>query len=423
MVVLSPTPRPSDGRGAPDQEGRSTLAVLRQALAHPMASYWLILVSTGLLLALGTMMVLSASSVLGLAEYDDAYYFVKRQVVFLGVGLVAMWALSRRPVPQLRVLAWVSWFASVVLLLMLFTPLGVDVNGNTNWVSIPGLSFFNIQPSEMAKLSIVLWSADVLARKEPLLDQPRHLLIPFLPMVGALVGLTLLGGDLGTAVVMGAIVLAILWMVGTPIRVLAVLGLAAAAGVAAMVLTSPNRIRRLVSFLNPTVDTEGVAMQPTLGVWALASGGWWGLGLGKSRQKFGGLVEAHTDFVFAIIGEEMGLVGTLTVLALFMVLGYAGLRVALRSDSTFCSMLAAGTTAWFASQALINLGVVLRLLPVMGVPLPFVSYGGSAMLANLAALGLLLACARHEPAARALLARRRGTPRPRMTAVIGSRRR
>nr|WP_231747948.1 putative lipid II flippase FtsW [Auraticoccus cholistanensis] len=414
----SPAPPPAPGRGS------GSLASIRQALAHPMASYWLILVSSGLLLVLGTMMVLSASSVLGLADYDDPYFFVKRQVAFLGLGLVGAWVLSRRPLAWLRVLAWVVWFLAVVLLLLLFTPLGVEVNGNTNWVAIPGLDFFNIQPSELAKLAIVLWGADVLARKEPLLDQPRHLLVPFLPMVGVLVGLTLLGGDLGTAVVMAAIVFGILWMVGTPVRVLVVLGLAAAAGAAAMVVSSPNRVRRFVSFLNPSVDTEGVAMQPTLGVWALASGGWWGLGLGASRQKFGGLVEAHTDFVFAIIGEELGLVGTLTVLALFSVLGYAGLRVALRSDSTFCSMLAAGITAWFLSQALINLAVVLRLLPVMGVPLPFVSYGGASMLTNLAALGLLLACARHEPAARRLLARqRRGDPRPRMTAVIGSRRR
>lgn len=418
MALLSPrsATSSSDGSGA--------LASLRQTLAHPMASFWLLLVSAGLLLALGAMMVLSASSAVALSPpYEDPYYFVKRQVVFLVVGVAGAWFLSRRRPEQLRVLAWVAWFVAVGLLLLLFTPLGQDVNGNTNWVSIPGISFFNLQPSELAKLSIVLWGADVLARKEALLDQPRHLLVPYVPMVGILVGLTLVGGDLGTAVVMGLIVLAVLWMVGTPIRVLLLIGLAAAAGAAAMVLTSANRMARFASFLDPGSDVQGIAMQPTLGVWALASGGWWGLGLGRSRQKWGGLVEAHTDYVFAIIGEELGLVGTLTVLVLFLVLGYVGLRIALRSDSLFMRMLAAGITAWFAAQALINLGVVLRLLPVMGVPLPFVSYGGSAMLSNLAALGLLLACARQEPAARALLARRgRVAPRPRMTAVVGNRR-
>lgn len=423
MSLLSSRP----GTAAPTTQDvrRSAVVSLRQALAHPMASYWLILVSAGLLLVLGAMMVLSASSPVALSEKfgSDPYYFAKRQIVFLAVGLVAAAMLSRRPLAQLRVLSWVSWFAAVALLALLFTPLAHSSGGNTNWISIPGITFFNIQPSELGKLAIVLLGADLLARKEPLLDQPKHLLIPFLPMTGAVVGLTLVGGDLGTAVVMGAIVLGILWMVGTPIRLLLVLGLGAASAAAALVLTSKNRMDRFAIFLSPPTDVDGAAMQPIRGVWALASGGWWGVGLGASRMKWSGLVEAHTDYVFAIIGEELGLVGTLTVLGLFLVLGYAGLRVALRSDSTFARMLAAGVTAWFGAQALINLGVVLRLLPVMGVPLPFVSYGGSAMLANLAGLGLLLACARNEPAARRLLARRRGAPQPRMTAVTGSRRR
>uniref|UniRef100_UPI0018E56D62 putative lipid II flippase FtsW n=1 Tax=Desertihabitans aurantiacus TaxID=2282477 RepID=UPI0018E56D62 len=419
MTILS-SPSSSDRSAEPTSPAAAPglSSSLRQALAHPLASFWLVVVSAGLLLALGTMMVLSASSVVGQVEYDDPYYYVKRQIVFLVAGLGALWFLAYRPPRHLRVLAWVSWFVSVGLLLLLFTPLAVSAGGNTNWVAIPGLDFFNIQPSELAKLSIVLWGADVLDRKEKLLDQPRHLLVPYVPMVGVLVGLTLVGRDLGTAVVMGVIILAVLWMVGTPLRLLALLGLLAAGGAAALVLTSENRVNRFLSFLNPVQDTDGIGMQPTLGVWALASGGWWGVGLGASRQKFGGLVEAHTDFVFAIIGEELGLVGTLTVLTLFLVLGYAGLRIALRSDTTFCRMLAAGITAWFMGQALINLAVVLRLAPVMGVPLPFVSYGGAAMLVNLAALGLLLACAREEPQARRLLRRRSSSPRPRMTAVV-----
>jgi cell division protein FtsW len=199
------------------------------------------------------------------------------------------------------------------------------------------------------------------------------------------------------------------------------LGLVGVAGVVALFATSGNRMRRLAAFLNPGSDVGGANLQGTVGMYAIASGGWWGVGLGASRQKWGSLPEAHTDFIFAVIGEELGLFGSLAVLALFLVLGYAGIRIALRSDNAFSRYAAAGVTAWFMVQAVINLGVVLRLLPIAGVPLPLVSYGGSALLANLGALGLLVACARNEPAARAALRRSRRRTVPRMTTIIGSR--
>lgn len=395
------------------------LRSVRQMLAHPMAEQWLIIASTALLVVLGSMMVLSASVPLALRVYEDPYFFVKRQIVFLLLGVVGAAFLSRASERTLKAIAWVTFVPAVLLLCLLFTPLGDNRGGNTNWVNI-GIPWFSLQPSEAAKLSIILWGAVVLAAKEKLLDQPKHLLIPYLPGVAILVGLTLLGGDLGTAIVMGVIIFGVLWLVGTPFRVLAALVGVALAGIGAMVWISPNRMNRFIAFLEPVGDTTGINMQPTLALWGMASGGWWGVGLGESRLKWSGLGEAHTDFVFAVIGEELGLVGSLTVLLLFGVLGYAGLRVAIHSTSRFLSLVAGGITIWFLGQALINVAVVLRMAPVMGVPLPFVSYGGSAMLANLAALGILIACSRRTPRAVAFLA---GRSRGRVLAVVGSRQR
>ncbi len=387
-----------------------------------MASYHLVMAAAGLLLALGMMMVLSASSVYAYIHTGDSYYFVKRQVVFLIGGLVVAWLVSRASLSKLRLLAWCGLGGSLFLLVLTYTPLGVDINGNRNWVDL-GSSLFRVQPSEFAKLAMVVWSADVLARKYKLLEQPKHLLFPLLPVNGLLILLVVFQGDVGTAVVMAAILVAVLWIVGAPMRIFVTLSVAGVAGLAAAILTSTNRMQRFAAFLNPAADQAGTNLQQTVAGYALASGGWWGLGLGASRQKWGGLPEAHTDFVFAVIGEELGLFGTLAVLGLFLVFGYAGIRIALRSDDHFSRIVAAGITAWFVGQALINLGCVLRLLPVAGVPLPMVSYGGSALLANLAAVGLLLACARNEPEARRMLgqAGRQRKPKPTMTTVIGSR--
>jgi cell division protein FtsW len=270
---------------------------------------------------------------------------------------------------------------------------------------------------------MIIWGADVLARKEKLLEQPRHLLFPYLPVCLMLILLVVFQGDAGTAVVMASIMVGVLFIVGTPMRVLAVLGLCAVGGVVTLFVTNAERMRRLAAFLDPTADLNGANDQANAGMWAIASGGWWELGLGASRQKWGGLPVAHSDFIFAVIGEEFGLFGSLIVLALILVLGYAGLRIATRSDEPFRRYAAGGVTVWFMVQALINLAVVLRLLPIAGVPLPLVSYGGSALIANLLALGVLLSCARHEPDARKLLAARSSKkPKRRVSTVIGFRR-
>lgn len=405
-----PSSRP---RQATDQPARTWSDRARDLLASPLADYLLIATVSAILLALGFMMVVSASSVVGERRFGDPYYFAQRQAVFLGVGLVMAWSLSRRSLAALRALGWVGLCLAVVLLSATFVPgLGINVNGNRNWLQL-GTSILRIQPSEFAKLAMIVWGATVLASKQKLLDQPRHLLFPFVPTSMLLIGLVAMENDLGTAMVMSAIMMAILFCVGAPKRVLAALVLGGVAVVGIMVKVSANRSGRLSQFASGEQS-----QQVERAMYALASGGWWGRGLGQSRQKWGSLPEAHTDYVFAVLGEELGLVGTLLVVGLFLALGALGLRVALRSDKPFARYAAAGITCWFLVQASINILVVLNLLPVLGVPLPLLSYGGSALLANLLALGVLLACARNEPDARRVLARRSQTPRPRLSTVV-----
>lgn len=427
MAILSPGPTSTSGDPEPTRSiqavTRSTGSWIKQLLNAPLANFYLVLVSAGLLIALGVMMVLSASSVFAYMNYGgDSFYFVKRQVGFLVVGLMAAFLLARTGPEKLRKLAWPSMGVAAVLLILVYTPLGVSVGGNRNWLRF-GTDLLRMQPSEYAKLAIIIWSAHVLAINAHRLKYVRFLLSPLLPGVGLIILLIVFQGDMGTAMILLGILAGILLVVGTPWKVLATMAAIGATGVALMTVTSPNRMRRFVAFLNPSHDTGGANMQATVGVYALATGGWWGVGLGASRQKWGSLPEAHTDFIFAVIGEELGLIGAIAVLGLFVILGVAGFRIAMRSDTMFGRITAAGITTWFMFQGMVNLAVVLRMLPVMGVPLPLVSYGGNALLANLMALGVLLACARHEPEARALLAGKQRRPRqPRMTTVVGSRR-
>ena len=398
----------------------SVAAWLRVVLDRPLTSYHLVLGATAILLALGVLMVLSASSVNAYVNHKDSYFFVKRQMIFVAVGIVGAIVIMKLSPSTLRILGWFGVAMALILLLLTYTPLGIDVAGNRNWLNV-GSDSYAIQPSEFAKLAMIIWGADLLARKQSLLDQPKHLLIPYLPVCGTLILLVVFQGDAGTAVVMAAIATGVLWIVGAPLRVLTALTAAGTAGVITLFVSSPVRMRRLTAFLDPSAHLNGANDQANAGMYAIASGGWWGVGLGASRQKWGGLPEAHTDFIFAVMGEELGLFGSLIVLALFGVLGYAGLRVAGRSDDEFSRYAAGGVTVWFIFQSLINLGVVLRMIPIAGVPLPLLSYGGSALIANLLAIGVLLSCARREPAARQLLESRSAKRAPRMTTVVGSR--
>jgi cell division protein FtsW len=408
---------------APTRGPASTIEALqwlRSMLDRPFTSYHLVLGSVALLVVVGVMMVLSASSVNAYLTVGDSYFYVKRQLIFLGAGVLGAFGIMKLPSSTLRLLSWFGVALAAILLILTYTPLGISVNGNRNWLYL-GSSLFSIQPAEFAKLAMIVWGADVLTRKYRLLDQPKHLLVPFLPVSAVLILLVLFQGDAGTAVVMAVIAAGILVVVGAPLRLLLALASAGVAGVVAIFLTSPVRMRRLTAFLDPTLDLTGANHQANAGMFAIASGGWWGVGLGASRQKWGSLPEAHTDFIFAVLGEEFGLFGSLVVLAMIGILGYAGIRIAIHADDLFVRFAAGGITTWFMVQALINLAVVLRMLPIAGVPLPLVSYGGSALVANLLAVGVLLAGARREPEARQLLARKAMRPQRRMSTVVGSR--
>ncbi|WIY81646.1 putative peptidoglycan glycosyltransferase FtsW [Propionimicrobium sp. PCR01-08-3] len=404
------------GLGQLGTRGNSNIA---RALSHPLADYYLVLVSASLLVGLGVLMVLSASSPWSsVTNQGDAYYYLVRQLVFLCIGIPVAWWLSRRGEQAYMVFGWLGLIGSIGLLALIFTPLGLDAYGNRSWLQIPLLG--TIQPSEFAKAALILWSAAVLANRTKTLNDPKRLLFPFLVGFGVIEGMVLLQKDLGTALLIALIMFAMLWFVGAPMRVVAALGAAGALLVGALVVTDTERMHRLFSFMNPG---EASSDQPMNAIYALASGGWWGEGLGRSRQKWGGLYNgAQTDYVLAVLGEEMGLFGTLFVLVLFFVLAFTGLRIAARSSSRFLSYAAGGMTAWLTIQALINVFVVMRLLPVVGVPLPFLSQGGSALLANLIAVGILLGAARQEPeAAKLLAAGHKGRP-PKMTSVVDTRR-
>jgi cell division protein FtsW len=411
------------GLRAPGTE-RAAAAEHVSLLQRPATPYYLLLGASTLLLVLGVVMVFSASSVVAFAFMGSSMAIVSKQAMWVVIGLPLMWFASRLPTKAWRLFAHVGLVTSVALLVLVVVA-GTEVNGNKNWLDFGGP--FRIQPSELAKLALVLWAADLLARKDRLLGQWKHLLVPIVPVGGFILALVLLGGDLGTAIIIAAILGALLWVAGAPTRLYLLAAAPAALVFAYMVNTRSTRMSRITVWLHPDqADPLGNGLQALHGKFALASGGWWGVGLGGSKEKWGSLPEAHTDFIFAIIGEELGLVGTLAVLALFGLIGYAGLRVALEATEPFVRYAAAGVTAWVLVQALVNIGAVLGLLPITGVPLPLVSYGGSALVPTMLGLGMLLSFARprtgRRQRLRSLLARRRGSdPTPRNGRIPASR--
>ena len=349
-------------------------------------------------------MVLSASSVYALERYGNSYAMAIRQLLWVAAGLPIALVASRLPHRFLRALVYPALLVSIILLALTYTPLGVQINGNRNWLSFGGP--FMLQPSEAAKLALVLWGADLLARKEKLLSEWKHLIIPYVPVCGLVLALVLGQGDLGTSLVLFSLVLVVLFVVGTPMRFFGLCVLAVGAIVSYLAVSRPHRFDRLITFLDPFADYRDSGWQAAHSLFALGTGGWWGVGLGNSREKWGSLPEAHTDFIYAVIGEELGLAGTIVVLGLFLTLAFVGVRIALRAENAFTRLATAGIVGWLTAQALVNMGAVLGLLPIAGIPLPLVSYGGSAMLPTLFAVGLLVSFARNEPAARTALADR-----------------
>jgi len=397
---------------------RRTLPWLER-LESPVTTYYLLLSATAMLVIIGLAMVLSASSVTSYKDTNSSYTIFLNQLQFAVAGVIAALVASRLSLKIWKRISVPLLMAALVLQTLVFVPgLGVSVNGNRNWIHIAGQQ---VQPSEFAKVALVLFGATVLTKKRRLLGRFTHVAVPLVfPAGGLLLLLVLGGGDLGTALVLLAIVGGMLFVAGVPARMFLVAGAGAAALAATMALTSANRMGRIHTWLAGCTDPTK-CFQTIHGRYALADGGWWGLGLGASREKWSWLPAAHNDFIFAIIGEELGLPGTLAIIALFGLLAFACYRLVLRSNDFFVRVATAGVMVWILTQALINIGGVIGLLPVIGVPLPLVSSGGSALVATLFALGMLVSFARNEPGCQAALAARPGVVR-RSLAVLPTRR-
>ena len=401
--------RVTRGRAQAQGRERTLWREWARSLDRPLTSYYLILGTGVLLIGLGLVMVLSSTMVNSITETGSAFSMFQKQLVSAVIGLPLMFLASHMPQQVFRLVCYPAMIVSAALLLLTVFQ-GVEINGATRWLDIGGLV---VQPSEPAKLAFALWGATILARKDELreLTEWRHLLIPLLPGCGLLVLLVLLGSNLSTALVFLITFLGLLWVVGAPGRLfVAMFGLVLGLAVIAIAI-EPYRMARVTSFLDPGSDPLGSDMQSLHGLYALGTGGLLGVGIGESREKWGFLPFAESDFVFAIIGEEFGLLGSLLVLMLFGVLGYAGLRVAFRVKEPFPRMAAFAIVVWILGQAMINVGAVIGLLPVTGVPLPLVSYGGSSLITTMTALGVLLALAKTEPQAHKALAAR-GPSRP-----------
>lgn len=387
---------------------------LRRWWNHPLANYALLLSVTMLLLVLGIIMVFSASNVVTYAAGDGVGLTVtEKQLIFAVGGLAAMVVISRTPIPKIRKAGPFLLAAAFLGLFLVFVPgIGVSVYGQRNWISVGGP--FQFQPSELAKFALVIWGAGQLTRKNRVIHEWRQLLVPLVPVWAAIVVLILFEGDMGTTIVMFPIIAAMLYVVGAPARIFAVAAVGLVTLVAVASVTVAYRMQRFRTWLDPASDPSGAGYQVIHGQYGLATGGLAGTGLGASREKWGGLPEAHTDFIFAVIGEELGLIGTLSVLAMFVIIAVVALRVAYNTDDMFVRLTTAGLLAWIVGQALINIGAVIGVLPITGLPLPLVSYGGSSLLMCLCAMGVLLSFARSQPQAADALRSRRGDARTRL---------
>jgi len=367
-----------------------------RVLARPELPYFLIIWSTIFLCALGLTMVLSSSTVTSLQESGNTYSIFIKQFFFLILGSFATFWAFRVKGAIWPFIARYALSTSILMLLLPFVPfLGKNINGNRNWIEIGG---FTLQPSEFAKFGLILWCA-LRLRSLGQVPGTKNLILLLAPGLVAIELLILLEHDLGTALLVLIIFGGILFLSGAPIKnFLALLTLGAIIG-GAFILSSDYRMSRFAALFNPFDERyyKFSGWQPAHSIMGLASGGLWGSGLGASKQKWANLAEAHTDFIFSVIGEELGLLGTLLVLALYAALIYSILRVAIKTKDDFSRYATAGIACWFIAQVVINIGSVTSVIPVIGVTLPFISYGGSSLLANLIAVGFVLSVARRTP--------------------------
>jgi cell division protein FtsW len=370
-------------------------------LGRPMTSFHLVIAVAALLSTLGLIMVLSAS---GVRSYDidgSAWLIFGKQVLWTVIGLIACYLALRMPVRLIRRIAFSGFAFSIVLLVLVLIPgIGTMANGSRGWFVVAGLS---MQPSELAKIAFAIWGAHLLAARRMERATLREMLIPLVPGVVIALALIVAQPDLGQTVSLGIILLALLWYAGLPLRVFSSSLAAVTVAVAVLAVSEGYRSDRVRSWLNPGADPQDTGYQARQAKFALANGGVFGDGLGQGTAKWNYLPNAHNDFIFAIIGEELGFVGGFALLALFGLFGYTGMRIAKRSADPFLRLLTATTTMWVIGQSFINVGYVIGLLPVTGIQLPLISAGGTATATTLLMVGVMANAARHEPEAVAAL--------------------
>ena len=389
----APPPRRRLRTGSRSRNGRAA-PVPGPRTVKTKPSTWYVLVGlVGVLVVIGLVMVLSASSVQSQRESGSTWSYFLRQSLWMAVSVVVLVVVARIDYRLWRRFVPLMLIGSFALLIVVLVPgVGLRVNGARSWL---GFGPLRLQPSELVKLALLLFTADLLARRASRLDDARLTLVPVITVVGATVVLMMLQPDLGSTMVMGAIVFSVLLVAGIPLGRLT--GLFAVGSAVAMVLALAKEYRRhrLLAFLDPSADPQNVTYHINQSLTGVASGGWLGVGLGESRAKWGFLPNAHTDFIFAIIAEELGLVGALLVVGLFLAFGVCGIRAALHAPDRFGTLVAAGITAWILAQALVNIGGVVGLMPITGLTLPFVSFGGSSLVVTMVATGILVNIAVH----------------------------
>ncbi|ORV56131.1 cell division protein FtsW [Mycobacterium florentinum] len=370
-------------------------------LNRPMTSFHLIVAIAGLLTTLGLTMVLSASGVRSYGDDGSAWVIFGKQVLWTVVGVVGAYVSMRLPVRFIRRVAFPGYVVTIILLVLVLVPgIGNLANGSRKWFVVAG---FSMQPSELAKIAFAIWGAHLLASRRVERASLREMLIPLVPAAVIALGLIVAQPDLGQTVSMGIILLALLWYAGLPLRVFGTSLLAVFMAGAVLAMSAGYRSDRVRSWINPENDPQDTGYQARQAKFALAHGGIFGDGLGQGTAKWNYLPNAHNDFIFAIIGEELGFIGAFGLLALFGLFAYTGMRIARRSADPFLRLLTATTTMWILGQAFINVGYVIGVLPVTGLQLPLISAGGTSTAATLFMIGIMCNAARHEPEAVAAL--------------------
>ena len=360
---------------------------------HPAV---LLTVTLGVLLLLGLVMILSASSVTSFANFGSSFMYFKKQLLWAVLGVISFVVFARLDYRRLKGVGYLLLPVVVLLLLAVLIPgVGIVAGGSARWL---GAGSFAFQPSELAKIALILFAADVFSRKEEsTLEDVNHTMLPMIPVLGMLALLIMLQPDMGTTMLIGFIGFGMLFVAGAPLRYILPVGALGALIASFMAFGESYRRARLLAFMDPWADPLNTGYQTIQSLIALGSGGWFGVGLGASRQKWSYIPNSHTDFIFAILGEETGLLGTLTVVGLFGFLAYLGIRIARHAPDRFGMLIATGITILVGMQALVNIGAVTASLPITGVPLPFVSFGGSSLVVSLAGMGTLVNIALQSP--------------------------